>query len=580
MSFPHRTHTPFLILMVTGALLVLGIAPGQAEELTFRGLLHTSLGTAELTPNPEYTELTVSNIGSSGEDGVSIELGESGGWDGEWLSIDDSVPDGAWIEQVFYGNVDGTNDVPIVSMRCERLSAVENELTTSFPGPNPTTVRVEFYEGGSLVAFWPDQPAGQTLRQSGNPPKIQTDSHFTHIGTGEPCDDGPMYPCLFAGYTFPTSTAIVGLAPLIDEIRIYPENTSATAVDWISRVDVRASDIPEIVIVGEALRLDGVPNRVLGEAVFETQNSSADYLIVGGIGSSGEDGVHADFGIVEEATLELGDDFLAEAPVGAAWAVSGYGGLGGSQDEKLATIRYEYTADSFFDVDCWVDFTPSGSPSVLVQLYDAGNLVAELPGQSGMVARLESAPTAFTWHARGTGQTTGHIATISVGTTVQLGGLDYVCDEMVITGEGGVPLEHVSSVAMLGDTGMPLTITAEYALPLEQPSSIDDPDDEHSESALQFSVATLSGQPSGSQTTWQFNLPEAGHLTTGIYDLAGRSIVRLVDDRVSAGSHAVTWDGLAAHGDPAERGVYFVRATLRTTRGQDAVRTQRVLVLR
>lgn len=569
-----------LSLAVASIVLLAGISPGHADELMFRGLPHTSLGTAELTPNADNTQLTVSNIGSSGEDGVSIDLGESGGWDGEWLPIDDTVSDGAWIEQIFYGNVDGTNDLPIVSMRCERLSAVENELTTHFPGPNPTTVRIEFYEGGSLVAFWPDQPAGQTLRQSGNPPKIQTDSHFTHIGTGEPCDDGPMYPCLFAGYTFPTSTAIVGLAPLVDEIRIYPENTSATAVDWISRVDVRASDIPEIVIFDEAVRLDGVPNRVLGEAVFETQNSSADYLTVGGIGASGEDGVRVDFAMAEEARLELDDGFLAEAPAGAAWEISAYGGLGSSDDELAATIRDERSADSFFDVDCWVDFNPSGSPTVRVELYEAGNLVAELPGQNGMVARLESAPIALAFRPRGTGQTTGHIATLSAGTTVQLGGLDYVCDEMVITGEGGVPLEHVSGIEMLGDTGMPLTITAEHAVPVEEPSGIGDQLDGLAESDLRFTVAPLSGRPSGSSTTLQFDLPEAGHLTAGIYDLAGRTIARLTDDRFSAGSHVLTWEGLTAGGVPAERGVYFVRAALRAASGQAAVRTQRILLLR
>src|SRR5262245_13885459 len=60
------------------AALVLGlcVAPELGQAVVYRGLAHTPLGAANLTITPA-NELIVSNIGSSGNDGVSIDLGRA-----------------------------------------------------------------------------------------------------------------------------------------------------------------------------------------------------------------------------------------------------------------------------------------------------------------------------------------------------------------------------------------------------------------------------------------------------------------------------------------------------------------------
>jgi hypothetical protein len=46
-----------------------------------------------------------------------------------------------------------------------------------------------------------------------------------------------------------------------------------------------------------------------------------------------------------------------------------------------------------------------------------------------------------------------------------------------------------------------------------------------------------------------------------IYDLAGREVRVLVDAVQKPGVYTAVWDGLTGAGDPAARGVYFIRLT-------------------
>src|SRR5262249_12213310 len=50
------------------------------------------------------------------------------------------------------------------------------------------------------------------------------------------------------------------------------------------------------------------------------------------------------------------------------------------------------------------------------------------------------------------------------------------------------------------------------------------------------------------------------HVSITIYDVAGRQVRKLVDAFQAAGRHEEMWDGRGEHGEPAELGVYFIRA--------------------
>jgi hypothetical protein len=67
--------------------------------------------------------------------------------------------------------------------------------------------------------------------------------------------------------------------------------------------------------------------------------------------------------------------------------------------------------------------------------------------------------------------------------------------------------------------------------------------------------------PFNPSTTIGFALPGPEHVRLDIYDIAGRSVQRLVDNLMQAGHHGIEWNGKDAHGRTVASGVYFYRLT-------------------
>jgi len=65
--------------------------------------------------------------------------------------------------------------------------------------------------------------------------------------------------------------------------------------------------------------------------------------------------------------------------------------------------------------------------------------------------------------------------------------------------------------------------------------------------------------PFNPKTTIAYALPEAGHVTLRVYDVAGRLVRVLEDGEREAGAHSATWDGTDGAGLGVGSGVYFCR---------------------
>lgn len=81
--------------------------------------------------------------------------------------------------------------------------------------------------------------------------------------------------------------------------------------------------------------------------------------------------------------------------------------------------------------------------------------------------------------------------------------------------------------------------------------------------------------PTSGGVTLAFSLPAEGALRLAVYDLGGRRVREIANERVPAGVHTRTWDGRDASGRRAGPGLYFVR--LETAAG---TRTQRLVIAR
>jgi hypothetical protein len=66
-----------------------------------------------------------------------------------------------------------------------------------------------------------------------------------------------------------------------------------------------------------------------------------------------------------------------------------------------------------------------------------------------------------------------------------------------------------------------------------------------------------SPNPFNQATRIEYNLPESSPVRVTIYNALGQTVRILVDDFVSAGTHAVIWDGKTTNGGEAASGLYF-----------------------
>lgn len=65
--------------------------------------------------------------------------------------------------------------------------------------------------------------------------------------------------------------------------------------------------------------------------------------------------------------------------------------------------------------------------------------------------------------------------------------------------------------------------------------------------------------PFNPETTIQYDLPSAAHVEIVVYDIQGRRVRTLVDEKMDAGSHKVVWEGTNGVGEKVASGLYFYR---------------------
>jgi hypothetical protein len=85
------------------------------------------------------------------------------------------------------------------------------------------------------------------------------------------------------------------------------------------------------------------------------------------------------------------------------------------------------------------------------------------------------------------------------------------------------------------------------------------------EIAAQFSEIALGSRPnpfSSPGTSLEFRLPATASVHLAVYDVAGKLVRTLIDERTPAGPHAMFWDGRDNQGLRLATGVYFAKLTV------------------
>jgi hypothetical protein len=128
-----------------------------------------------------------------------------------------------------------------------------------------------------------------------------------------------------------------------------------------------------------------------------------------------------------------------------------------------------------------------------------------------------------------------------------------------------------SAPAIAGDPGyFAGGETEDYPVTFTRPTAVDE-----SATTLALRLDAPAPNPTAGATTVRFALPRATRADVGLFDLAGRRVRTLVSATLTAGEHAVRWDGRDAAGASMTAGLYYVRL-----RADGTVRTRCLVLVR
>ncbi len=354
----------FTTTRITIAAALLAASSGLTAQVPFKGLLHEAEGNAQLSISNGF--LQVANIGSSGLDGVCIDLGAS---QSHTVVFDvQGASRGSQMEITTRGTLNGVPDQDIWT-----ITSVNQGST------NGIILDTSIVDAGQLrvEAFLDGEPQGQVvwapvpifppiiiieIPDEGcwvNPfdPQIPDDI-FGDMATGPEC---------WATFRLPNPGPVTltnGPTVIADEI-VLASSQQANSVDALSQTVMRGSGITSFRLADEMLGMFGNPHRAEGNAMIL---GDAGTLTVQNIGSSGLDGVCIDLDSVPGG-------FMAELePIGMGQPgrcvrLDAFGDVAGMRDVNLGTSSLERTG---FGLELSADYSALGAAQARIDVFEAG----------------------------------------------------------------------------------------------------------------------------------------------------------------------------------------------------------------
>jgi hypothetical protein len=151
-------------------------------------------------------------------------------------------------------------------------------------------------------------------------------------------------------------------------------------------------------------------------------------------------------------------------------------------------------------------------------------------------------------------------------------------DTLDFDGSGGVWAEKDIIVPLVQDTNtvqMELYWGWMYLDYLAVPTGIVTSVSSHTGTPLTFSLSQNYPNPFNPSTTIKYQLAAPSHVTLRVYDVLGREVATLVDQRQSVGYYSAKFDG-----SRFSSGVYFYRISIRSNDGRNFVSTKKALLLK
>ena len=402
-------RTAFIASHLLGLLtLTAFVVPAGAQSVTYQGLTNTSVGNASVA-----IECCISNLGSSGQDGLVVSNLSSSGQDGVSIALpgnltalvvtsqpldpSNTLPVGAYVQEQIMGtanggtaggNTSGVLGAVTVTKECAVCDGTNYLVSADFSPIGASIYTVQAYLNGTLVAQATNRP-GSSLAGCGIwPPKIDWQMN----------DEGSA--TLSVHWLSATPVALSGVGSVTcDELLITPENVHFGSPP--TALQITASGVPAITITGEnatlvygGLNITSLGSAALGLIVTNLGSSGQDglALVISNLSSSGQDGVSISLSGVQESvdmhwqpldvsnTLPVGA-YIQEHVVGTVNGGTAGGNTSGMLGAVTMTKACAICGGSNYVVSA--DFSPIGASTYTVQAYLNGTLVSQATNQSG-----------------------------------------------------------------------------------------------------------------------------------------------------------------------------------------------------
>ncbi len=311
-------YSTFLFLTLT-----LAAAPAlRAQPTEIFGLNHTPLGSATLTeiPGGGTSTLLVSNIGSSGQDGVRVSAGPMGNVL-DFLCVEVDEPAGVSPDFTFEAFDIGMPLMPVGTGRLRQLGG-GYQFSALFPGVRGGSQRVSIYDDGVLVdeeTISEGDGVGFGAWPTFVDPHKARPLPFPFPDFPSPTDspvpqDGPWDVAFSLAFDQNIQFGLPG-GPVVGDLLVV-EPVQASTYEGLRRVEITATGVDKFTVRSEMVGAFGLPHVALGEASLDAE---ADRLTVGNLSSGG--GVlvgglpgQTPFDVeFEPFRLEAGDELLVQA---------------------------------------------------------------------------------------------------------------------------------------------------------------------------------------------------------------------------------------------------------------------------
>lgn len=216
--------------------------PAAADELIFRGNLHSSINNATLSINA-LGQLVVDNIGPDGRDGVAITLGQAESFDVHVVPQPFGLSAGASERFTSWGTVSGTPNLRVASMGfTQGMGSLAVDASFAALGAPPKLIEVR--NAGVLVGTF-TMPGTQSQIAS-----VPASAWPRLVGVRRNLDPHSR-PAVLCRWPGPLPISVVG-GPVFsgDELRVVAMTPSNT-LDLIAQTDGTGSDVPELFIGNE-----------------------------------------------------------------------------------------------------------------------------------------------------------------------------------------------------------------------------------------------------------------------------------------------------------------------------------------